>query len=279
MLDALARETGAVAIMTTAEAWVSRPGLTAQVMAQMPFEDLPRPADDPNHTEEIVTYAVGIGPDNALIFLLRSSRIQHTAVGTLVHAAADGVTGLHRDGATAALANALTRPRHHDSDQSPHANEDTATPAPAPGADTAAHGERGGASLPACPSCHAATGELHTDWCDIAWCAAVGRQRYGACDAACGCRTDPRRDCCTPWTGLHPGFAECRDLGWYAHLTPSGWASCERATPGAIEDLNRLMTTGRWDPQQGRYIVPPGPETATPEARPPESGEHSGEGR
>jgi hypothetical protein len=279
VLDTLARDTDAVAIMTTAEAWVSRPGLTAQVMAQMPFEDLPRPADDPNHTEEIVTYAVGIGPDNTLISLLRTSWIQRTAVGTLVHDAADGVTGLHRDGATAALAAALTRAGRHDADPAPHGNQELATPAPAPSGDSAARGEHGGESLIACPSCHALTGELHADWCEIAWCAAVGLQRYGACNTAHGCRTDPRRDCRTPWTGLHPGFAECRELGWYAHLTTHGWASCDAATPGAIEDLNRLMTEGRWDPQQGRYLVPDGPETAESEARPPESGQHNGEGR
>ena len=279
MLDALARDSGAVAVLTTGEAGDADPGLPAQVMAQMPFEDLPLPADDPNHTEQIVTYAVGISPDNKPIVLMRTSRIQRTAVGTLVHAAADAVTGLRRDGATAALAAALTRPGRHHGDRVPCASEHASTPPPAPGEHAAAQGEHGGAGLPACPSCHAAVGELHTDQCEIAWCAAVGRQRYGTCDTAHGCHTDPRLDCRTAWSGLHPGFAECRDLGWYAHLTPHGWVSCAPDAPDAIEDLNRLMTKGAWDPQQGRYTVPGGPDTAAPGARPPEPGEHNEEGR
>lgn len=141
-----------------------------------------------------------------------------------------------------------------------------------------ATGEHGPANLPACPNCHALIGELHTDACTIAWCAAVGLQRYGVCDAEHGCRTDPRLDCRTAWSGLYPGFAECRDLGWFARLTPDGWVSAEPGTPGAIEDLNRLMTEGAWDPQQGRYVVTGGATTAAPDARMPQPGKHSGDG-
>lgn len=150
------------------------------------------------------------------------------------------------------------------------------TPPPRNG-DPDAKGGPGPGSSPACPSCHARIGELHTDQCDIAWCAAVGLQRYGACDTAHGCRTDPRLDCRTAWSGLHPGFAECRELGWYALLTPHGWASADPGTPGAIEDLNRLMTEAVWDTRQSRYTVPTTHGHGASETPPPESGESAGE--
>lgn len=145
-----------------------------------------------------------------------------------------------------------------------------------PGTGPQAPGEHGPAYLPACPSCHALIGELHSDSCTIAWCAALGLQRYAVCDTEHGCRTDPLLDCRTTWSGLYPGFAECRELGWFAQLTPHGWANAGPATPGAIEDLNRLITTCVWDRQQGRYVLPADSKSAVPEARQAQPGERTG---
>ncbi|GAA2064321.1 hypothetical protein GCM10009839_89760 [Catenulispora yoronensis] len=87
----------------------------------------------------------------------------------------------------------------------------------------------------------------------IGWCAATGRQRNAHCTLARGCRTDPHLDCRTTWTGLRPGYAECRELGWFAVLGPDGWTPTPPGTPGAIEDLNRLVTEAVWDLAARRY--------------------------
>jgi hypothetical protein len=181
----------------------------------------------------------------------------------------DGVPGVRRDGATLALAAALNRTAGPASEPS-GTSKDTPMHASAAFDNHNAPDNGPGPQDPkGCPSCVAEIGELHADLCDIAWCAAVGLQRYGQCDTAHGCRTDPRRDCRTAWSGLHPGFAECRELGWYARLTPHGWESCDPGTPGAIEDLNRLMTRCTWDEQQQRYVAPgadpvPPPDSGAP---------------
>ncbi|MBR7830615.1 hypothetical protein KDK95_30215 [Actinospica sp. MGRD01-02] len=123
-------------------------------------------------------------------------------------------------------------------------------------------------AMPTCPKCPAGVGDLHADWCTIAWCATDGRQRYGRCDVFHGCHHDPRYDCRTAWTGLYPGFAECRALGWFAVLTPEGWIPVSPGTSGAIEDLNRLMRHAVWNHCSGRYEaaepqVPPDTPPAT----------------
>ena len=103
----------------------------------------------------------------------------------------------------------------------------------------------------------------------VAWCAATGRQRRDGCDTVHGCRTDPRRDCRTSWTGEQPGLSDARRLGWYAVRTPDGSTSAAPETPGAVEDLNRLIDEGVWVDAQQRYQAPgtdPGPATSRGDA-------------
>jgi len=267
VLDDIARRTGAVAILTTGEAWVSIPGLSAQAMAALTVEDLPRPSQDPDRAEQIVTHAIGIGPDGTTMVLTRASTIQRTVFGTMIGEAVDGVPGVRRDGATNALAAALKQPtaQPHDRPRPAGTSKDTPMQTPAtPNSHHAPNGRSGPADPARCHSCGAGIGVLHADLCDIAWCAAVGLQRYGLCDTAHGCRTDPRRDCRTAWSGQHPGVDDCRRLGWYAVRTPDGWMSAAPETPGAVEDLNRLISEGVWDEEQQRYLAPgvdPGPPT------------------
>jgi hypothetical protein len=265
VLDQFARETHAVAILTTGEAWVSITGLPAQAMATMSPEDLPRPADDPDRAEEIITHAVGIGPDGVTMVLTRASQIQRTAFGTMISDPVDGVPGIRRDGATLALAAALNQPAPEPG-RTPQRTSDskdtTMHDAAAPETQTAPNHEPGQADPSGCPGCSAPIGTLHTDRCCVGWCAATGRQRRDGCETVHGCRTDPRRDCRTAWTGEHPGIDDCRRLGWYAVCTPDGWTSAARETPGAVEDFNRLIAEGVWNDAEQRYQAPaaePGP--------------------
>jgi hypothetical protein len=108
-LEAMARAARAVAILTTGEVWISAPGLPAEVMAAMPAADLPRPSQDPNRTEAIVTTAVGIGPDGTPLHLTRTSRIWRTSCGSMIQRAVDGVPGVRLDHAADAFAAALIR--------------------------------------------------------------------------------------------------------------------------------------------------------------------------
>lgn len=109
LLEAMARASRAVAILTTGEVWVSVPALPAEVMASIPLEHLPRPSQDPNRTEAIITTAVGIGPDGSPIHLTRTSRIWRTSHGSMIQTAFDGAPGIRLDRAAEALAAALIR--------------------------------------------------------------------------------------------------------------------------------------------------------------------------
>jgi hypothetical protein len=267
VLDDLARQTRAVAIVTTGEAWVSIPGLTAEAMAALPPEDLPRPANDPDRTEQIVTHAVGIGPNDTTIILTRTSQIRRTAFGTMISDPVDGVPGIRRDGATIALAYALNPPTPRQGREPGPASDSKDTPmhTPAPPSGRPAPRDPGRAGPSGCPGCGACVGALHTDACCVGWCAATGRQRRDGCDITRGCRTDPRRDCRTAWRGESPGLADARRLGWYAVRTPDGWTSAAPETPGAVEDLNRLIAEGAWNETDQRYEAPdaePGPRVS-----------------
>jgi hypothetical protein len=69
--------------------------------------------------------------------------------------------------------------------------------------------------------------------------------------------------------GERPGVADCRRLGWFSVHTPGGWTSTAPETPGAIEDLNRLITEGIWDETAQRYLdstAEPSPPPSTDDA-------------
>lgn len=93
-----------------------------------------------------------------------------------------------------------------------------------------------------CPDCNVKPGENHEPGCDIEQCANCGRQAIG-----CGCEESEYGALKPlPWTGEWPGDSDCRMLGFWCIWTNTGWKSCDRETPGATEDLNRLATC-RWN--------------------------------
>lgn len=61
----------------------------------------------------------------------------------------------------------------------------------------------------------------------------------------------PRR---VPWSGEYPGAAECREYGFWCVGPP--WKSVPAGTLGATEDLNRLLTTCRWDQKSQIFKLP-----------------------
>jgi hypothetical protein len=103
-----------------------------------------------------------------------------------------------------------------------------------------------------CHDCGARPGQLHKEGCDVERCPGCGFQRI-----TCGCTDDdirglPRQ----AWTGEWPGWAECREFGWYAKLVPGrGWVPCDPDEPGARPNVNRLLTEATWDRKRGRFVL------------------------
>lgn len=99
-----------------------------------------------------------------------------------------------------------------------------------------------------CPDCGVEPGNEHKDGCDVERCAACGGQAI-----SCDCREAeyenlPR----IKWEGEWHGVAECEEFGWFALFEPyKGWIRCTKETPGAVHDLNRLVTEGVWDRETG----------------------------
>jgi hypothetical protein len=105
-----------------------------------------------------------------------------------------------------------------------------------------------------CGDCGASPGERHHDGCDIERCPMCGGQAI-----SCGCDWDDatceRR---MPWTGEWPGVAECREYDLWCIRNPNGpgHVPCHASTPGASEDLNRLVLEGTWDRERQRWVMP-----------------------
>ena len=138
------------------------------------------------------------------------------------------------------------------------------------------------AVLHAC-SCGARPGELHEGGCDREQCCLCGLQAI-----TCGCvyevngmdraslaETHPEIYGSGPtaamtaaleaeeakWGGRLPhavrssNAAVCHELGLWCRWDGRSFVPCSKDTPGALEDLNRLLTEGRWDRARRRFVV------------------------
>ena len=107
--------------------------------------------------------------------------------------------------------------------------------------------------IPLCPDCGVEVGALHCSGCDVERCPRCGRQAISCSCIYEICGLDPatlatahpdifrngptdamvdRWDVewgarAIPWSGAWPGEEECREYGWYAKFTASGWLQCD----------------------------------------------------
>jgi hypothetical protein len=101
-----------------------------------------------------------------------------------------------------------------------------------------------------CPDCGVVPGSLHIDGCYVERCPVCGLQAF-----SCGHDATERR---MRWTGEPPGWAQCREFGWYAVLRADvGWTPCAADALGATPDLNRLYSECRWNVDAQRWERPP----------------------
>jgi hypothetical protein len=111
-----------------------------------------------------------------------------------------------------------------------------------------------------CHDCGAHIGHTHLDGCGVARCLRSGQQRLSCPGGYAGFR-----DCGQEtWTGLWPGVAECRSLGWFSYWQPpppgkqhGRFIACPADYPDAREDLTRLRTDGHWNAEAAQWE--PGP--------------------
>ena len=114
-----------------------------------------------------------------------------------------------------------------------------------------------------CHDCGAKPGELHKPNCDTERCPFCGGQAlqcfyensHGELECECKRKlvTDADR---IPWDGEWPGWAECREYGFWCKMVKGrGWVRCEKDDPEASEDLNRLHTDCKWDAKEKRYVL------------------------
>lgn len=105
--------------------------------------------------------------------------------------------------------------------------------------------------LEPCPDCAAQVGQFHQPGCDVAQCLHHGGQRL-MCEMDASYRD---HDCGSDmWTGTWPGVEDCRRLGfWCTDPRTPPMRPCSPDTPGASEDLNRLVKDCYWDAEVQRW--------------------------
>lgn len=144
-----------------------------------------------------------------------------------------------------------------------------------------------------CPDCGAKIGEQHTPGCDVARCPRCGGQSLSCLcvyrvsgligekeqylEALFSIETNhpklyedgPTDEMMAkfesewgslrkPWSGFWPGIEECRELGLWCRdecSTGNGFVPCDENDPKAHEDLNRLYTITRWDPELQQRVL------------------------
>jgi hypothetical protein len=102
-----------------------------------------------------------------------------------------------------------------------------------------------------CPDCAVPAGRLHDIGCDVERCSLCGMQRIG-----CDCDQDQNPYPRLAWTGIWPGESDCEEYGFFSYWSAGkGWVACGPDHPNAGPDLNRLVGTCRWDPDQARLLL------------------------
>jgi len=98
-----------------------------------------------------------------------------------------------------------------------------------------------------CPCCGAELGQPHGEDCEVARCLQTGLQAY-----TCGVWHDHGRDV---WPGEWPGWAECREFGWFSRpgLPGGQWERSEPDAYGSLPHLSRLYAEALWDVRNQRW--------------------------
>jgi hypothetical protein len=118
-------------------------------------------------------------------------------------------------------------------------------------------------SGPLCHDCGVKPGDAHDDGCDVARCLFTGGQRLLCGKLGFLGIHEEDHDCGEEaWTGRWPGGDECEEFGWWTEFVPPGpgeeygeWVRRRKGDPGAVHDLNRLVTEARWDRRRQRWVL------------------------
>lgn len=103
-----ARAVQPAAILYSAEVWVGSSTLPVEKAARLPLDDVPRPSEQPERTEAIVTRAVARTPDGRLVHAVRAHLIVRKEVGVQLKPFDAFPDGDRTDGLSALLATLLT---------------------------------------------------------------------------------------------------------------------------------------------------------------------------
>lgn len=130
-----------------------------------------------------------------------------------------------------------------------------------------------------CRDCGVFPGELHQPGCDLERCPSCGGQmiscnciytfngidpetmedthpdiyEHGPTEAMCEAWDKVWGSRRMRWTGEYPGADQAREFGWYCRMGAHGWEPCGPDDEGATEDMNRLVTEGRWNAETQRW--------------------------